>query len=128
MVYQGMEPLKPRALVVTRATSSVNVIGVFVNDKRIAREMVWYLSAAMELTLLEPLPRIWTRALLVWLRIVVTESPKVALLLRLRCGQAARPAGAGTGQAAILPAPPRRRSTIHSTTTRLGTQQTQAIA
>jgi len=128
MVYQGMEPLKLPALVVTRATSSVNVIGVSVNDKRIAREIGWYLSAAIELTLLQLLPRIWTRALLVWLRIVVTESTKVVLLLRPRCGRAARPAGAGTGQAPILPVSPRRRSTIHSATTRLGTQQTQAMA
>jgi uncharacterized NAD-dependent epimerase/dehydratase family protein len=51
-----MEPLKPRALVATRVTSSENVIGVLVNDERIAREMMSYLSAAMELTVLQPLP------------------------------------------------------------------------
>ena len=58
MVYQGMEPLKPRAFVVTRATSSENVIGVFGSEMRIAREITSYLSSAIVLTLLQPFPRI----------------------------------------------------------------------
>jgi len=75
MVYQGMESVKPLALVVTRRTSSENVIGVLRNDKRIAREIASYLSVEMELTLLHPLPRIRVRAFLAGLRIVVTWPP-----------------------------------------------------
>ena len=58
MVYQEIEPLNPRTLALTRATNSVNVIGVLVNDRRIARDILSYLSVAMDATLVQPLPRI----------------------------------------------------------------------
>jgi hypothetical protein len=57
-VYQGIEPLNPRTLALTRVTNSVNFIGVLVNDRRIAPDIVSYLSVAIDATLVQPLPRI----------------------------------------------------------------------
>jgi hypothetical protein len=59
MVYQGIEPLKPRTLASTCVTNPENVIGVLVNEARTAREIISYLSAAIVVCLLQP--RIWTR-------------------------------------------------------------------
>jgi hypothetical protein len=51
-----------------------NAIGDFESEMRIAPEITSYLSAAMELAFFQPLPRIWTRALLSFLRTVVTTT------------------------------------------------------
>jgi hypothetical protein len=56
MVYQGMEPSNAPTRVLTRLTKSVNVIGVLVSEARMAREIVVYLSAAMEGAFRHPLP------------------------------------------------------------------------
>ena len=74
MVYQGTEPLNPGVFALTFATSLENGVGDFESDMRIAPEISSYLSAAMELAFFQPLPRIFTRALLAFLRTAVSKA------------------------------------------------------
>src|SRR5262245_28806083 len=77
-MYQGMEPVNVPTLTSTRLTRSENSIGAFVTEAIMAREIVSYLSVAMELTFLQPLPRIGTRELLVALLRTFVPSPPSA--------------------------------------------------